>query len=347
MDDPLDGMYPEDSLPEDYERDEIDEYILRFFQEAQQEDDIKLAAEALVLLSKPNIIEQRLLIVDNNFKNGTVTRDYLLKFIRLFIFLSINGQVTQENQIFRYIDERVIQELVELFEGIFPLYIEKGYRPIEVFIAMLIYFFINTQSRADLFQSGLGMHLTSGDYVSIFMRNFLRLNPMETGNKGLRTFHYGIFLKQVNKLLGSPSEGFTIETTQKIDAIYHDFLKRRSEELGRTEAGEIINRYYQEFLKTKAKPGFYRSTLLGPSGPGGGGFGGGGFGGGTSGGGFGGGTSGGGFFSFGGTGGGASRGGSKRCKRKSKKTNKKLRKCNKSKKCKRNYRKMHKYSYKK
>ena len=31
MSDPLNGIYPEDSLPEDYERDEIDEYILSFF----------------------------------------------------------------------------------------------------------------------------------------------------------------------------------------------------------------------------------------------------------------------------------------------------------------------------
>ena len=325
MSDPLNGMYPQSLLPEGYQMDEIDEYILLFFQEAQQEYDRQMAAEALVLLSKPNIIEKTLLIIDDLLLKG-VKYDFLLKFLKIYIFLSINGQVTQENQIFLYIDEIVIQQLVDLLNSIIPLYIEKGYRPSEVFIAMLIYFFINTQSRADLVQSGLGMHLTSGDYVSIFMRKFLRLNPMETGIKGSRTFHYGTFLKQVNKLLGSPSEGFTIETTQEIDAIYHDFLKRRIQELKRTEAG----------------------------GTGGGGFGGGtgggGFGGGTSGGGFGGGTSGGGFggvFSFGGTGGGASRGGSKRSKRKSKKTNKKLRKCNKSKKCKRNYRKMHKYSYKK
>ena len=309
-----------------------------------------MAAEALVLLSKPNIIEKTLLIIDDLLLKG-VTYDFLLKFLKFYIFLSINGQETQETKIFRYIDETVIQNLVNLFNSIIPLYIEKGYRPSEVFIAMLIYFFINTQSRADLVQGGLGMHLTSGHYVSKFMTNFLRLTPTQTGIKGSRTFHYGTFLKQVNKLLGSPSEGFTEKTAEEINEIYHDFLKRRSEELGRTEAGEIINRYYQEFLKTKAKPGFYRSTLLGTSGTGGG-FGGGGFGEGTSGGGTsGGGTSGGGtsggFFSFGGTGGGASRGGSKRCKRKSKKTNKKLRKCNKSKKCKRNYRKMHKYSYKK
>ena len=207
-----------------------------------------MAAEALVLLSKPNIIEKTLLIIDDLLLKG-VTYDFLLKFLKFYIFLSINGQETQETKIFRYIDETVIQNLVNLFNSIIPLYIEKGYRPSEVFIAMLIYFFINTQSRADLVQGGLGMHLTSGHYVSKFMTNFLRLTPTQTGIKGSRTFHYGTFLKQVNKLLGSPSEGFTEKTAEEINEIYHDFLKRRSEELGRTEAGEIINRYYQEFLE--------------------------------------------------------------------------------------------------
>lgn len=298
--DPLAGIWDEDILPEDYEIDEIDENILRYFQEAQQEDKRMMAARALLLLKKPNIIEERLSIVDNKFRNRTVTPDYLLKFVRLFIFLSLNGQVTQENQIFRYIDERVIEKLAELFYSILPLYTEKGYRPSEVFIAMLIYFFINTQSRPDLVQSGLGMHATSGDYVSNFMVNFLRLNPNETGHRGARTFHYGTFLRQVDKLLGSPSEGFTVETIEQINQIYSDFLKRRIEELDRTEAGYIINQYYEKFLKTQGKPGFYRSTLLGSSG----------------------------------TGGGASRGGSKRYKRKSKKSMKSKKSNKKSKKSK-------------
>lgn len=210
------------------ERDEIDNDIAKFFDESPEDRErMKEAADALFLFSRPSIIESRLSSVDDRLRTGLAKQSFIANFLRVYFFLRRSGEVPEIQEIYRYADEEVIEELTLLFNNSAPYYEEKGYRPSQTLIAMLIYFFTTTQTREDLRESGMDIRFSSGQYVELILQDLLNLGEEQIGVPPERTFHYVTFLKKVSQLISSPSEGFTLKFLEKINQIYKAYQDRK------------------------------------------------------------------------------------------------------------------------